>query len=145
VAQRLFAGDFSAEIQEAFNRLVLPLYAAPGREQIPARLMALSTLNTEIAAHFFSQLAADYDVRPRLSEISCPTLVIAGSYDWVCTPAAAIALSRAIPGARLVELPDAGHFGFSETPEPFLAAVRDHLLASGTSIDGRSPTESRAA
>ena len=40
--------------------------------------MALTTLDTEVAAHFFSHLAADYDVRPRLSQISCPTLVIVG-------------------------------------------------------------------
>jgi pimeloyl-ACP methyl ester carboxylesterase len=34
---------------------------------------------------------------------------------------------RRHPGALFVELPDAGHFGFSETPEPFLRAVRAHL------------------
>jgi hypothetical protein len=79
--------------------------------------MALTTLDTEIAAHFFSHLAADYDVRPQLSQISCPTLVIVGRHDWICTPAAGVALAQVIPDARLVELPDAGHFEFSERVE----------------------------
>jgi hypothetical protein len=32
-----------------------------------------------------------------------------------------------IAEAQLVEFPDAGRFGFSETPAPFLEAVRAHV------------------
>jgi proline iminopeptidase len=124
-AARLFGGDFSPEVLETFDRLVLPLYAAPGHEHVPARLMALTALNADIAAHFFQRLAPSYDVRPRLAEIAVPALVIAGRHDWVCPPAASRALAQGIPSARLVEL-DSGHFGFSETPEAFVRAVRDY-------------------
>lgn len=131
VAARLFAGDFSPETAEAFARLVFPHYAAPGSEHVPGRLMALSKINTDIAAHFFSHLAPSYDLRPRLAEIAAPTLVVVGHHDWVCPPAGGRAITAAIPNAQLVELPDAGHFGFSETPQPFLAAVRGHLNCIG--------------
>jgi proline iminopeptidase len=127
VAARMFGGDFSPETGEAFGRLVFPHYAAPAHTDVPARLFALTSLNTDIAAHFFTQLARDYDVRPRLDEIAVPTLVIAGRHDWVCPPAGSRAIAGAVRDAELVELPDAGHFGFSETPAPFLAAVRAHL------------------
>jgi proline iminopeptidase len=50
-----------------------------------------------------------------------------GRYDWVCPPAASRAIAAGVPSGRLVVLPDAGHFGFCETPEPFLAAVRAQL------------------
>jgi proline iminopeptidase len=89
--------------------------------------MALSSLNPEIAAYFFTRLAPTYDVRERLAEIDVPTLVVAGAHDWVCPPAGGRAIAGAIPDSELVELPDAGHFGFSESPEPFLAAVRAFL------------------
>ena len=125
-AARLFAGDFSPGILETFGRLVMPLYAAPGREHVPGPLMELTTLNTDIAGHFFQRLAPDYDLRPWLDGITVPTLVVVGRHDWVCPPAAGRALFDAIPGAQLVEL-DTGHFGFSETPAPFLRAVREHL------------------
>jgi proline iminopeptidase len=132
VAARLFGGDFSPETGEAFARLVFPHYAAPGHEHVPGRLMALSSMNTDIAAHFFSQLASHYDLRPRMAEIAVPTLVIVGRHDWVCSPAGGRTIATAVPAAQLVELPDAGHFGFSETPQPFLAAVRAHLERIGT-------------
>jgi proline iminopeptidase len=126
-AARLFAGDFAPEVLDAFQRLVFPLYAAPGHEDVPASLMQFSALNADVAANFFQRLAPAYDVRAQLKGITAPTLVIVGRHDWVCRPAAGRLLADAIPGARLVELPDAGHFGFSETPEPFLHAVRAHL------------------
>lgn len=132
VAQRLFAGDFSPETQEAFGRLVVPHYAAPSHIDVPGRLMALSSMNPDVATYFFSQLAPRYDLRPRLGEITVPTLVVVGRHDWVCPPAASRAIADAIRGAQLVELPDAGHFGFSETPEPFLQAVRAHIAHTTT-------------
>ena len=94
--------------------------------------MALSSLNPDVATHFFSQLAPRYDLRPRLGEITLPTLVIVGRHDWICPPAASRAIADAIQGAQLVELPDAGHFGFSETPEPFLRALRAHIARTST-------------
>ena len=127
VATQLFEGDFSPNTAESFARLVFPHYAAPGHEHIPGRLMALSSMNTDIAAHFFTKLAPRYDLRPRLAGIDVPTQVIVGRHDWVCPPAGGRAIAAAIPAAQLVELPDAGHFGFSESPQPFLTAVRAHL------------------
>lgn len=43
--------------------------------------MSLSTLNPDVARHFFSELASRHDVRQRLTEIAVPTLVIVGRYD----------------------------------------------------------------
>jgi proline iminopeptidase len=131
VAARLFAGDLSPATGEAFERLVFPHYAAPGNEDVPGRLIALSTLRPEIAAYFFTRLAPAYDVRPRLAEIDVPTLVVVGAHDWVCSPAGGRAIASAVAGSELVELPDAGHFGFSESPETFLAAVRGFLANVG--------------
>lgn len=135
---RLFGGDFSDEAVEEFNRLVLPLYAAPGREDLPAQIMATTRLNTDVAAYFFARPAPLYDVRPQLHEIACPTLVIAGRHDWICPPAAARAIADGVPGAQLVEL-DSGHFSFGETPEPFLAAVRAHLAGRASTAPPLAP------
>lgn len=139
VAQRLFGGDFSPQTGEAFGRLVFPHYAAPGREHLPGRLMALSTMNTQVAAHFFSHLAPRYDIRASLVEIRCPTTVIVGGHDWVLPPAAGRAIADAVPAGELVELPDAGHFGFSETPAPFLAAARTQLARIGAQPHAPAP------
>ncbi len=48
------------------------------------------------------------DLRPMLSLVRAPTLVIAGQYDRVTLPAASRALSEALPDARYVEIRRAG-------------------------------------
>jgi len=128
VAKRLFGGDFSAATLEAFGEQVAPFYAAPGHMDVPGRLLALSTMNADVARHFFTTLAPRYDLRPRLGEIATPALVLFGRHDWVCSPAAGRCIAEGLAAAELVELPDAGHFPFSETPAPCLEAVREHIF-----------------
>jgi pimeloyl-ACP methyl ester carboxylesterase len=50
-----------------------------------------------------------FDVRRRLGEIHCPTLVVAGEHDTTIPLSAKQALARGIAGARLVVVPDSGH------------------------------------
>jgi proline iminopeptidase len=127
VAARLFGGDVSPETGAAFARLVAPYYAGPAHMDVPGQLFPLSLPSLDVMRYFFDEQAAHYDVRPRLHEITAPTLVIAGGYDWVCPPAAAHAIAAGIPGAALVIIEDAGHFLFSEEPARFRAAVAAYL------------------
>ncbi|GIG23684.1 hydrolase [Cellulomonas chitinilytica] len=126
-ARRVFSGDVSPEAGEAFGRLVAPHYAAPGYEHVPGRLFPLSRQALDVMHHFFAGPASRYDVRDRLADITAPTLVIAGGYDWVCPPAASRTIARGIPRAELVVLEQAGHFPFSERPEEFRRAVTEFL------------------
>lgn len=57
------------------------------------------------------------DSRTRLSSIDVPTLVMCGSRDRTCPPALSIAMAEAIPGARLVIVPGAGHYLPLERPD----------------------------
>jgi proline iminopeptidase len=84
-------------------------------------------MTTDVAAHFFPVLASAYDVRPHLPGLRIPALVVVGSEDWVTPPVAARRLAEGLPDARLVIVPGAGHFPFSEEPELFLEAVRAFL------------------
>ena len=63
------------------------------------------------------------DRRGELAAISCPTLVLVGSEDAVTPPSEARAMAAAIPGARLVELPGAGHLANLEAPDAFVNAL----------------------
>ena len=131
VAGRVFAGNFSPEAMAAFGRLVAPHYAGPAHTDVPAVLLGLSRFTPDVAAHFFTTLAPEYDLRPRLGEIAAPALVVVGCYDWVCPPVASRTLARGLPRAELVEIAGAGHFPFSEEPEQFLRAVRGFLDRNG--------------
>jgi proline iminopeptidase len=141
VAARVFSGDASPETGEAFGRLVAPYYAAPGHQDVPGRLFALSRRSDDVIEHFFSGPAAEYDVRHRLAEITAPTLVIAGGYDWVCPPAASRTIASGIPHSRYLLLEDAGHFSFSEQPERFQDAVTGFLASARPSPTRSAQTE----
>jgi proline iminopeptidase len=127
VANRAFGGDISLESMEAFSAKVIPFYAGPSHMDVPQRITSLSSLSIEVMQYFFNTLAPLYDVRAGLGGITAPALVIVGKYDWVCPPRASRAIARGIPGAKLIELPTSGHFGFSEEPERFLEAVTAFL------------------
>lgn len=65
--------------------------------------------------------------RSRLSEVTVPTLVVAGGKDTLTTPADAAEVASAIAGARLVTLEGAGHGLMLEAAPDFNAAVLDFL------------------
>ena len=56
-------------------------------------------------------------VLERMSELQTPTLVLVGAEDKATPPAKARRLAEAVPGARLEEIPGAGHLSTVEQPE----------------------------
>jgi hypothetical protein len=75
---------------------------------------------------------ATSDLRPTLSHVRAPTLVIAGRNDRITAPAASHALARALPDARYVEMRRAAHAPFLSHRGEFAALV-DRFLR-GTDI-----------
>ncbi len=65
------------------------------------------------------------DSRPMLGSIRCPTLVIVGAQDEPTPPELAEEIAAGIPGARLVKVPECGHFSTIERPD----RVTKELLA----------------
>jgi len=76
-----------------------------------------------------SRACRGHDALDRLSSVSAPTLVIAGTNDVLTRPALAETLTRAVPGASL-ELIEAGHMVFWEKPDEFNDLVRRFLERS---------------
>ena len=68
--------------------------------------------------------AAVLDELPR---ITAPTLIIVGDEDVATVPAKAERMARAIPGARLVRIPQAGHSSTVEQPAAVNAALVEFL------------------
>ncbi|MCH8921034.1 MAG: alpha/beta fold hydrolase [Chloroflexi bacterium] len=68
-----------------------------------------------------------FDLRPRLSEIQVPTLVIAGDSDLSVTPERARETADALPLGKLLVIENSGHYPFIEQPEAFLSGVLQFL------------------
>lgn len=71
---------------------------------------------------------AGYDVTERLEQLRVPTRVVAGAEDPGTPPEVGARIADAVPGADLVVLDGAAHIANVAVPEPFNAAVREHLV-----------------
>jgi proline iminopeptidase len=67
------------------------------------------------------------DFRPRLHELSMPTLILAGRYDRALYPAYQAEFKRYAPQAEFVWMEKSGTFSHIEEPERVMALVRHHL------------------
>lgn len=77
-----------------------------------------------------SEALGGFDRRADLAAIRARTLVVAGDADVFVPPDAAQALGSAIPGARVVVLPDTGHQAHVERPAEVAALLAELLPAS---------------
>jgi pimeloyl-ACP methyl ester carboxylesterase len=88
---------------------------------------------------YAAQLAAalGHDAHDQLGQITQPALVVHGEADVMVPPANARLLADAIPGAKLVTFPDAGHLYPTDEPEADRAVAR--FLSERSSRGPSSP------
>jgi pimeloyl-ACP methyl ester carboxylesterase len=67
------------------------------------------------------------DSRPTLPTINVPVLVLVGEVDTLTPPADGAAMAAAIPDARLVTIPRAGHLSPLENPRAVNTALRTFI------------------
>jgi len=73
------------------------------------------------------QAVLDYDIRERLPEIACPTLIVWGERDRLITVRDADVFAQLIPDSRKVVFEDTGHMSMLERPAAFNALLEDFL------------------
>jgi pimeloyl-ACP methyl ester carboxylesterase len=112
-----------ARLREATLKLVV---RHPGR--LPAPLAA-EQLRGAGKPGFMQALDAviGYDVRDRLPEIACPTLIVWGDSDRLISVSDADVFEQLIPDSRKVVFEDTGHMAMLERPAAFNALLEDFL------------------
>jgi pimeloyl-ACP methyl ester carboxylesterase len=74
----------------------------------------------------------DWDMRPQIKGIECPTLVVQGLEDEHASPQHAREIVEAIPNAELWLLPDVGHMPAQEIPAEFNQKILHFIRNSQT-------------
>ena len=92
---------------------------------------SVGVLNPEGIIGALLGMAERPDAAAWLAGIQARTLVMVGADDEVIPPSESGALSKAIPGARLVSIPNAGHLVAFERPDAFNEALGEWLAATG--------------
>ncbi len=79
------------------------------------------------AAAALRGMAERIDFRPKLANMTQPTLVIVGEHDAISSPEEMRSFAEQIPEATLEVIPRAGHMSPMENPGPVNAAIRKFL------------------
>lgn len=97
-------------------------------DELPAALAA-EQLRGAGKPGFLQALSATigYDIRARLPEIACPTLVVWGEDDRLISVRDAPLFAELIPDARLVVFADTGHMAMLERPAAFNGLLEEFL------------------
>jgi len=103
----------------------MPLYfhRFDGRARAWVDLISTDPCNADALRYFNEVEFATIDLRPELSRIKAPTVIVAGADDFVCPVEAAGELQFGIVGSSLAVIANAGHMTFVEQPEAFYEAV----------------------
>jgi pimeloyl-ACP methyl ester carboxylesterase len=96
--------------------------------QLPAPLAA-EQLRGAGKPGFIQALEANlvYDIRKRLPEIACPTLIVWGDHDLIITVRDASVFTELIPNSRRVIFEDTGHVSMLERPAAFNQLLESFL------------------
>ena len=110
---------------EVASRLEIRRELVEPRDFMPY-LEGMARIDTRLFVAMLSA-AGQHSAEDLLPEISTPTLVIAGERDGFTPPERSRAMAAAIPGAELLEIPQASHTAPIERPHLVDNAVRDFL------------------
>jgi proline iminopeptidase len=126
VCETLWAGAFRTrdELRHYYD-VMGPLYA---RRHDPAaaeggRARAIHTPEPINRAFGPDGFLRHFDLRPELSRIAAPTLIIAGRHDWICPVEFSEELHRLIPGSELQVFAESSHSVRVDAPEAMLRAI----------------------
>ena len=129
VAHRFFSNP-SEDAYDSYRDFCLPLYSNPNAS-FASSFRDRAIERPEVALHFFSDEMARMDMRAEIANITCPTLVIAGTIDpvtpLVCSQAIADAIGN---NARLQMIEGCGHGPHRDDPEAVERVLRGFLAAS---------------
>lgn len=107
---------------------ILPLYFQHYDPQLAAAQDAAMHYSAGAFNQGMGKIIPTFNTLNRLHEITTPTLVLAGSDDWITPPAqGAERLHAKIPNSQLAIFADSGHFPFIEDQAKFIETVRTWL------------------
>ena len=132
VCAMLWAGTFeTAEQMVDYYTVMGPLYA---KTHDPERYALVRNRGSYTPAALNNAFRPDgflgrMDLRPELSRITAPTLVLAGRHDWICPPDYSEEIHRLIPGSTLYVFENSSHSIRADEPERLNQMIADFVTS----------------
>jgi proline iminopeptidase len=127
----LWAGRLdTAEKMRHYYKVMGPLYSVKHDPSQAAQVQDRSIHSPDALNRAFAPggWIEHYDLRPELSRITAPTMIIAGRHDWICAPEFSEEIHRLIPGSDLRIFEESSHSIRNDEPQKFLDAVAEFVV-----------------
>jgi proline iminopeptidase len=127
----LWAGRIDTpEKLRRYYEVMGPLYSlkhdpVEAKANLDQRILSPEALNRALAP---SGCLRNFDLRPELSAITAPTLILAGRHDWICAPEFSAELHALIPGSDLRVFEESGHSIRADETQNFVDAVAGFVV-----------------
>jgi 3-oxoadipate enol-lactonase len=123
------AKGLAAITDVAMRRLFAPEFQAANPELMRDRREAFLKTDPDVLRAACAQLAA-LDLRPELSKVKVPVLVLVGEHDEATPPPMSHELAALLPNAALKVLAGCAHVPQLQAPRAFLDAIGGFLTAA---------------
>jgi proline iminopeptidase len=128
VCEALWEGNFQTE-EELFHYfdVMEPMYSYSWKPDMPKDGLERGIYSIDAINEGFSGFLRSYDVRDKLHNITCPTLVVGGRHDWICAPEFSEEIASLIPHADLRIFERSGHEVIYDEPNELFDVIRGFL------------------
>jgi 3-oxoadipate enol-lactonase len=123
------AKGLSAITDVAMRRLFAPEFQAEHPDLMQDRREAFLNTDPDVFQAACAALA-ELDLRPELTKVEVPVLVLVGEYDEATPPPMSCELAAGLPQAHLEIIPGCAHVPQLQSPEIFLEVIGDFLPAT---------------
>lgn len=133
VCAKLWAGTFRTEDElREYYAVMGPLYSRKFNEAATADARARAIHSPEPLNCAFGPggVLRSFDLRPELSRITAPTLIVAGRHDWICPPEFSQEIAGLIPGSRLEIYEKSSHSIRADEPGRLIAAIEGFVSST---------------
>jgi proline iminopeptidase len=129
MCENLWNGTFENHDQIIeFFKLMDSLYSNKAKLKKQQEYSRSKTVwSSEALNEGFSGFLRKFDFIPDLPKITCPTLVLAGKDDWICSPAESEAIAEHIPNARLEIFEKSSHAIAIDDHDRYINIIQDFL------------------
>ena len=131
VCKEIFEGKVSTKEEYLkWSEIMHPLYFRKYNSEIGSAMRSRMRGSQRVSQYMWKNVMPNYDIRARLKEITIPTLIMAGKYDWVTPISQSKLLASNIRSSELVIFRNSGHHPFIEEQRLFMKTVLDFLKLS---------------
>lgn len=128
-SEKLWDGRFKNSNEVAdFFKLMDPLYSVLARKKQKKVFAKLPVQWSHEALNLgFGDFLRTYNFLPHLKKITCPTLILAGSEDWICSPNQSKEIAKRIPNAKLKIFKNCSHAIAYDAHKKYIETIKKFL------------------